>query len=481
MRLWRTLYLLIGIGVLIALLLAAAPPVKQQTLIWAERVLARAYDRATSAITNTARTAQRPDRRPPAHFRFASIQRGTFEQTITAAGSLKPVKTVEVSSQLSGQIAKLYVDFNDHVKKGAPLAQLDQRTYKAKVDEARSALDMARADVHLQEAKLDHARVELAKARANRSVLLARLANTKALKAAARQDVSRKVRLEAHGAVAATALQDAKTSFASKNALYEESQALLSLNAFAVKAAVADVRTLQAQLVQSQSAVSQHEAMLRAAEVDLDRTTIRSPINGIIVGRFVNQGQTLAVGLQAETAFSVAHDLTDMEIHASVDETDIGHIAPGQQATFSVDAYPDKVFHALVRQIRKAPQTSHNVVTYTVVLATNNREGLLLPGMTALVKIVVHREYNVLKMPLAALRFRPGSSTFTHRGNSGKTRTVWIRTVSGDIRPVPVYVGLSSADQVVIKSGTLTQGEQVAVGEGARKARHELFGIKFGS
>ena len=150
-------------------------------------------------------------------------------------------------------------------------------------------------------------------------------------------------------------------------------------------------------------AVPEKEAILSAAQADLDRAVIRSPIDGVIVGRFVNEGQTLAVGLDIKPTFLVAHRLEDMEIHAQVDEADIGRISSGQRAYFTVDSYPGRRFEAEVRQIRKAPQTQQNVVTYTVILTTSNLDGALLPGMTAVVKIVVEHQEDVLKVPAGGL------------------------------------------------------------------------------
>jgi HlyD family secretion protein len=247
-----------------------------------------------------------------------------------------------------------------------------------------------------------------------------------------------------------------------------------------VEGAAADVRRLEAELEQAKAVVPEKEAMLRAAEADLDRTVIRSPINGVVVGRFVNKGQTLAVGLEARTAFDVAHNLEDMEIHARVDETDIGRIAPGQQAHFTVDAFPDRQFEAFVRQIRKAPQVNQNVVTYTVVLTTANPDGILLPGMTALVHIITDREDNVLKAPVAALRFLPAGSPRV-AGATSSAQSVWVRSRDGELRQVSVTVGRASADQVVLKSGSLNEGDEVAVGQAIAPSGRELFGIRFGS
>jgi HlyD family secretion protein len=413
-------------------------------------------------------------------FRFASVARGNIEQTVTVTGTLKPVETVEVGSQLSGQLSKLYVDFNDTVRVGQPLAQIDPRTFQAKVDEVRAELAMAIANITLEEAKLDRTNIELKNARDNKAILAAKLESAQALKNAAAKTLERKLALEARQVIAAATLEDAQTDLVSKTAQQREAEILVTLNAYSVEGSQADVRRTQAELEQARAAVPLKEASLRAAQADLDRTVIRSPIDGVIVGRFVNEGQTLAVGLESRTTFSVAHRLEDMEIHARVDETDIGRIVPGQQAHFTVDAYPDQRFEAVVRQVRKAPQVDQNVVTYTVVLSAPNRDGALLPGMTALVKLVINRQENVLTIPLAALRFRPADMAHETPVSPG-SQGIWVRNGGASVRRIPITLGSVGADQVGVNGGEIAEGDQVVVGQAIRPARSEWFGIKFGS
>jgi HlyD family secretion protein len=422
----------------------------------------------------------RPDAAGAPTLRFASIERGTLEETITVTGALQPVETVEVGAEVSGLIAKLFVDFNDKVHSGDPLAQIDPRTFQAKVDEARSTLDMANAEVRVEQAKLDRAKIDLQNARANKTILAAKLDSARAIRASAERNVERKLALRSREAAAPITVDDAQTDLVSKVALEREASTMVSLNTFSVDGATADVRRLEAELDQAKAAVPQKEAVLRAAEADLDRTIIRSPIDGVVVGRFVNKGQTLAVGLESRTTFTLAQNLDDMEIHARVDEADIGRIAAGQQATFTVDAFPDRHFSAVVRQVRKAPQVNQNVVTYTVVLATANPNGTLLPGMTALVKIIVNHQDDVLKVPLAALRFQPAGVPRTPVSNAA-TQFVWKRESGGALRQVAVVVGPSSSDQVVVKGGALVAGDQVVVGQTIRTSGREAFGIRFGS
>jgi len=231
--------------------------------------------------------------------------------------------------------------------------------------------------------------------------------------------------------------------------------------------------------------VPQKQAIERAAEIDLERTTIRSPVDGIVVGRNVNEGQTVAASLEAPTLFTIAGDLRQMEIHARIDEADIGKVEVGQRSAFSVDAYPGKRFQAEVTGVRKAPQVIQNVVTYTVVLATENSDSLLLPGMTATVRITVHEAGPLLKLPLAALRFSPSAgSAYTVAAGSkieqGRPATVWRRSPRGDLEPVPIGVGVDDGSHVEILAGALADGDEVVVSEIDDSPSTKLFGIRFG-
>ncbi|WP_441236775.1 efflux RND transporter periplasmic adaptor subunit [Bradyrhizobium sp. 930_D9_N1_4] len=442
-----------------------------------------AADGAARAYQSTRKLLAPPGRDAPTFgsdaplFRYAAIQRGSIEQTVTVTGALQPVKTIEVGSQLSGQLARVYVDFNDTVSKDQPLALIDPRSFAAKVDEAKASLAVANSLVDVARARLDRARIDLQNARGSRDVLAAKLESAQAVKNSAQKTLQRKLALQSQNVVATSTVDDAQTEFTARLAQEREAEIMMALNAFSVDGAQADVRRIEAELQQAKMAVPEKAAVLAAAQADLDRTVIRSPIDGVIVGRFVNEGQTLAVGLESRTTFVVARRLEDMEIHAQVDEADIGRIAPGQRAHFTVDAYPDRRFEAAVRQVRKAPQNQQHVVTYTVVLATSNLDGALLPGMTALVKIVIERQDDVLKVPLAALRFQPSGTRPDATARSG----VWVRSANGSLQRVAVTVGAAGTEQVALSSGDLVEGSQVAVGQAIRPAGTEFLGIRFGS
>jgi HlyD family secretion protein len=244
-----------------------------------------------------------------------------------------------------------------------------------------------------------------------------------------------------------------------------------------------DLQRARAELSNSLATLRKAQAGLDAAEVDVDRTTIRSPIDGVIVGRNVNEGQTLATTLEARTVFIVAGDLRKMQIEAKVDETDIGSIKNGQTASFTVDAFPGRGFSAVVRQIRKAPQVQQNVVTYTVVLDTENPDGRLLPGMTAVARITVQRMGPVLKVPLAALRFAPSDgerSIAAAEASEGKPGTVWISGEDGKPHSVAIGIGEDDGSGARLVGGPLQEGHRVIVGEVAGGGPRRLFGLRIG-
>lgn len=414
----------------------------------------------------------------------AVVERGEIRRTVSATGTLNATLNVEVGSQLSGQIARLLADFNDDVKKGQPLAELDQRSFIARRAEAEAALQMARVSIDIQRARLERARIDALDAEAQRAVLQARIDNAKVRLDAADNELERKQDLRQRGATSPAELDDSRAKRDSASAALREAKAIAAAQENTVKGTKVDLERVQAELGAAEASIPQKEATLLAAQIDVDRATIRSPIDGIVVGRNVNEGQTLATALEARTLFIIAGDLRRMEIHAKVDETDIGRIEVGQNATFTVDAHPGRQFPAIVRQIRKAPQVQQNVVTYTVVLATDNPERILLPGMTALVRVTVSKTGPVLKMPVSALRFNPNggerNTTRLEAPTKGRPASIWIPGEDGAPKAVAVGLGEDDADRVAILSGPLGEGDQVIVGEAASAAPRQLFGIRLG-
>jgi HlyD family secretion protein len=327
-----------------------------------------------------------------ASFRTAPVERGDIQSTISATGTLNAVITVQVGTQVSGTISQLLVDYNSPVKRGMLIARIDPATFEAKVNQAKGDLESARAAVLNQRAAVVKGEADVATAKANvvRQDVVLRDAKVKA---------DARVRLYQEGGISQEERDSAQATLDSAQAQLEAAQASL-------RASHAALEVTRALLAAAEATVQQKEAALAQAQVDLNNTFIRAPVDGVVVSRNVDVGQTVAASLQAPTLFLIAQDLTKMEVDTNVDEADIGRVVLNQEATFTVDSYPGQVFGGRVVQIRQAPQVLQNVVTYTTVVAVSNPELKLKPGMTANVKILVAQRENALLVPNAVFRVR---------------------------------------------------------------------------
>ena len=389
----------------------------------------------------------------------AKVERGNLRNTVTATGTLQAVTTVQVGSQASGTLSALNADFNSIVKKGQVIAQLDPSVSKAQVDQARANLQQARASLQQSIAGVAGSRAGVSDAQAkalaasstvqnNQSGVSGAQANLAVLKAElddALAFLKQQDSLLKSGVIAQREYDLANTGYKTAEAKYNQAaaqlnQAILSEKSSAdsgiaqsraqVQQSQAQVQQSQAQVQQAQAQVQQAEAALRLAEVNLAHTTITSPIDGIVVSRDVNVGQTVAASLSAPTLFTIAKDLTQMQVIANIDQADIGLVEQAKSVKFAVDAFPGKDFDGTIQQMRLNPQNVQNVVTYNVVIDVNNPEQKLKPGMTANLTITIDERTNVLKVPNSALRFtptdasgqRPGRGTGSG-GNSGGQRS----------------------------------------------------------
>ena len=315
-------------------------------------------------------------------FRAVKVDRGDISSVVTATGTINPVTTVLVGSQVSGTIKALHADFNSRVREGEVIAQIDPAIFEAQVEQGRANVLNAQANLLNAQANLKNTQANLNKAEigvvdANRT-----LERNKEL-------VERKV-------IAQATLDTAQTNYDTAIAQREVARAQLE--------------SARSQVESNKAQVEQAKASLKVAETNLRYTTIRSPVNGIVISRNVDVGQTVAASLQAPTLFTIAKDLTQMQVDTNVSEADIGRIEKGMEATFTVDAYPDRTFRGKVFEIRNAPITVQNVVTYDVVIQVDNTDLKLKPGMTANVSVMIEHREGVLKIPNAALRFRPESA-----------------------------------------------------------------------
>jgi len=352
-------------------------------------------------------------------FRTAKVERGPLTATVSATGTLNAVVTVQVGSQVSGQIRELFADFNSQVKRNQLVARIDPEKFLAAVAQARAQVDMAKANVLNQRALVEKTRADLANAHAALAVAKAQTAKAQVTVVDSRRTLARNQDLKRKGFIAQADEDTAQAAYDSAVAQAESAKAQEEAQASQIRSAEAQLRVTEAQLQSAVASVAQQEASLRQAQVDLDHTEIRAPVDGVVVSRTVDVGQTVAASLQAPTLFTIAQDLTQMQVETNVDEADVGRIREGLRATFTVDSFANQNFSGEVMQVRKAPQVLQNVVTYNVVISARNPELKLLPGMTANVRLVVAQKDGVLKVPNAALRFRlPGDDSVPARGGA---------------------------------------------------------------
>jgi len=343
-------------------------------------------------------------------YRTARVERGSISSQITANGTVNPVITVLVGSQVSGTIQNLYVDYNSPVKKGQLIAQIDPATFQAQVSQSSAKVQNARASILNAEADIGTARSNLDVSKAN--VVKARVAVTDT-----RRNLDRNLELFSKNLIAASEKDAAQTAYDSALAQLEAAHAQQ-------KSSEAQVESSKARLSSARAALKQVEAELEITQLNLNHTRITAPVNGTVISRDVDVGQTVAASLQAPTLFTIAQDLTDMQVEANVSEADIGRVAVNQETTFSVDAFPQIIFRGRVTDIRNSPITVQNVVSYIVVIRVKNPELKLRPGMTANASILVAHREEILKIPNAALRFRPEfAKRETGTGQKGSATT----------------------------------------------------------
>ena len=325
-------------------------------------------------------------------YRFVKVERGDIRFVVTATGTINPVITVLVGSQVSGTIKALYADYNSRVKEGQVIAQIDPAIFEAQVEQGRANVLNAQANIINAKANLENAKANFVKAEVG--VL------------DAKRTLDRNRPLVEKKVIAQAAMDTAQTNYDTAVAQKD--------------VAKAQVESAASQVESSKAQVEQARAALKVSETNLRYATIRSPVNGVVISRNVDVGQTVAASLQAPTLFTIAKDLTQMQVDTNVSEADIGRVAIGQEAIFTVDAYPEKTFRGKVSEIRNAPITIQNVVTYDVVIQVDNKDLKLKPGMTANVSILIEHKEGILKIPNAALRFRPEMAKKEEAGEKRK-------------------------------------------------------------
>lgn len=496
------------------------------------------------------------DRANAAEYMTARVERGNLRNTVTATGTLQAVTTVQVGSQASGTISALYADFNSTVKKGQIVAQLDPSVMQAQVQQARANLQQADAQLQSARAAVAQSHAGVAQSRAGitdaqakalaagtttqnqQAGVSAAEANVAVLKAQmddAASFLRQEQTLLQSGVIAQREYETAQTSYKTAEARYNQAVAQLRMAQLSAQSAsstgqtqaAAAVEQAQAQAQQSQgqvvgaqaqvqnaaAQVQQARAALQLAELNLSHTTITSPIDGVVVSRDVNVGQTVAASLSAPTLFTIAQDLTQMQVIANIDQADIGLVEQAKSVSFTVDAFPSEEFKGAIQQMRLNPVNVQNVVTYNVVIDVSNPEQKLKPGMTANLNITIDERNDVLKVPNSALRFTPqttdgaqaragGNSNGQRRqrqnadgaqANSaqpsdeanaqqqnnaraqfarptepvlpGQMRRVWVMGADGKPQARRIKIGLSDGSSTEVVEGDLREGEVVVTGQ----------------
>jgi len=407
-------------------------------------------------------------------YRLVRVERGPLTAAVSATGNLNAVITVQVGSQVSGQIKELLVDFNSIVKKDQIIARIDPDIFLAKVNQAKADVESSKATVLNQEAQVERARADIENARAALAESKAQTAKAQVAVVDAKRDFDRKTELFARKLIARSDLDSSQAGHDSAIAQVDAAKAHDQALGSAIQSATAQLRVVQAMLVSARAQVDQKTAALKQAQLDLDHTTIQAPVNGVVVSRQVDVGQTVAASLQAPVLFTIAQDLTKMQVETSVDEADIGRLKLEDRATFTVDAFPGETFAGIVIQIRKAPQVVQNVVTYTVIVGVENPSGKLMPGMTANVKLVVAQKPNALKVPNAALRFRPA-------GVEAPASPAPAPAAGGAAASGSASGGPPSAEQIrerLVKGLSLTEDQQKKLEPILQESREQLRGLQ---
>lgn len=351
-------------------------------------------------------------------YKLSKVQKNTIVETVEASGIINPVKTVSIGSQVSGMIQNIYVDFNSKVKQGQLLAQIDPSLFQAQVEKAQGDLNSAKANY--QKAK---------------SLVVYDKVNYKRYKELYQKRYVSKNDLD----VAET---DYKADLASMNSM--------------------------------KALIDQTAATLRNNQTNLRYTRIVSPVNGVVVSRSVDVGQTVAASFQTPTLFLVAQDLTKMQIEVSVSEADIGKIKVGQKVDYTLDGYPNETFKGTVSQVRISPTTVSNVVTYTVIVSVNNDNGILKPGMTANTSIITNTKENVVCVENAALRFTPSEIT---GGKKFKKQGIWILRNNKPTR-INIKMGITDSENTEIISKEIKEGDEVIIGSFKKKGEPNASGMR---
>ena len=452
-------------------------------------------------------------------YRTVPVTRGALASAVSATGTLNAVITVQVGSQVSGQVKEMFVDFNSAVSKGQIIARINPDLFEAQVNQAMAQLDGAEAMVLNQQAVIEKTRADLESSRAALASSHAQTLKSQVAVVDGKRNLGRQHDLRERSLIAQADEDAAQVQYDSAVAQYESSAAQERAAGAALRSAEGQLKVADTLLKNLQAQVAQNEANLAQAKLSLGYTIIRAPVDGVVVARNVDVGQTVAASLQAPVLFVIAQDLSKMQVDTNVDEADVGRVQVGQQTTFTVDAFPGRTFSGAITQVRKAAQILQNVVTYDVVVSADNPDLKLLPGMTANIKVVTDQRDGVLQVPNAALRFRPpgveadaprnpsepprspaaptgearpgGDRRAPSEGRPGGNRTaadgaprrgggqpgrVWVLGDDGKPRPVAVQLGISDGTRSEVVAGPLSEQSQVIISTGGPSDKNNRTG-----
>jgi len=425
-------------------------------------------------------------------FRTAKVERGEVVEGVAASGTVQPVVLVQVGTQVSGVIEKLFVDFNSKVTAGQTIALVDSRRMAAQIAQDEAAVARAKADLERIRSLVIQARSDVERTKAVHASSQADVERVRALLTQAEHDLERQKTLVDRKLTSPADYDAALATKGSFTAQLASAEAAVRQNEAQIAVAEATVHQDEAQVAVGEAAINQAAALLTGDRVNLDYATIVSPVDGVVVSRNVDVGQTVASSLQAPTLFLIAQDLTKVQVQTSVPEADVGKVHQSQKVHFTVDAYSDKTFDGAVSQVRLASTTVSNVVTYTVIVDASNPDGLLFPGMTANVVFeIAHSDSDALRVPATALRLQPpadlletpttpakpegaregareGGRQGGKRGGGAakpKSSFVYATTPDNRLRAIAVVPGLSDGIFTVVtpaEGATLDEGLEIA-------------------
>jgi HlyD family secretion protein len=406
-------------------------------------------------------------------YKSEAAQRGRIQSTVSVTGTCSALLTVQLGSQVSGVVKALYADYNSQVHKGQLLAEIDPLPFQERVNQAQAALNAAKAGVVAAKATVEKAETDIRTAQATAESQKALVAQALAGERGAKITADRQQQLAATSIVSDDQYQSAKSTYDVAVADREASDAQAHVAETTIDEMKEARDAAKTQETSAEAQVRQAQGALDSAQLDLDHTRIVSPIDGVVISRQVDAGQTVAASFAAPQMFQIAQDLTKMQVDADIDEADVAKVHIGQVAQFTVDAMPTRTFEAVVRQVRESATNIQNVITYDAVMDVPNPDLVLLPGMTANIRIPVQVRENVLRISNSALRYKPTADKAgpvvkplpLSQQKQPAQQTIYVLNNAGIPEPRKIQVGLSDGLYTEVVSGDLREGEAVVLQE----------------